>query len=70
MPDQKQKDIWRQEKEQQRRDKLSQPREVKRRAVPLCLSADKPKPKGRTNNAANTAPNYLPDDLMRKRLGI
>jgi len=70
MPSQKQKDIWRQEKEQQRRDKQNQPREVKRREVPLRLSADKPKPKPGANNPAHTPPDHLTDELMRKRLGI
>ena len=66
MTSKEQKEIWRQEKEQMRRDKLSQPREVKRRSVGLKFGGAKARP----NNSSGVFPEMLPDDILRKKLGI
>lgn len=66
-PDQKR--IWREEKEQQLRDKQNQPREVRRRAVSLSFGGltkkrieivDKEQKRSNSSN----------DEFLRRQLGI
>jgi hypothetical protein len=69
MPTNSQKDLWRKEKEELLRDKQNQPREVRRRAVNLSLGGAKKKPTPSPNNPTGSLDN-IPDDILRKRLGI
>ncbi len=68
MPTEDQKRLWREEKEQQKRDKLDQPREVRRRAVDLKFGGVK-KQKGQSATPP-TMPGQLSDDLMKRTLGL
>ena len=68
MSTEEQKRLWREEKEQQKRDKLDQPREVRRRKVDLTFGGIKKKKPAPTSE--RTVPSTLPDDIMRKHLGI
>lgn len=71
MANHEQKDLWRKEKEQMLRDKDAQSREVRRRGVYLQLAAGgKPSPiKPNKKNDVSLSPE-IPDDILRKRLGI
>jgi hypothetical protein len=69
MSNPEQKRIWREEKEQQLRDKQNQPREVRRRAVPLSFG-DTLKRKTVTLATQVKDSGLSTDELLRRRLGI
>ena len=62
-----QKEIWEKERQQQRRDKQSQAKEVKYRKVPLKFGGQNQKT---TKNTTPNKPNLPSDDFLRKQLGL
>ena len=67
MPSEEQKRLWREEKEQQLRDKSNQPLVVRRKPAALSFGTTK-KPKKIIDTAVS---NELPSDAMlRKNLGL
>jgi hypothetical protein len=67
MPTPEQQEIWKKEKAQMLKDKAAQAKEIQRRPATLKfggVARSKPAPH-------NTAlPPNIPDDILRKRLGI
>lgn len=65
-----QKNIWRKEKEQMLRDKQNQPREIRRREVPLSFGDLSKNRIEKTLEKKVKKTDSSADEILRKQLGI